>query len=106
MAPPVPRMASISKLGQSEIQSDRRNVRSHSTASHRRRPLSVLFIHCDADVLDSCLEELKKARFTVVFDLVLTIAQCVQQLRSQSYDVVVAEYPSLSWRGSQAVELL
>jgi diguanylate cyclase (GGDEF)-like protein/PAS domain S-box-containing protein len=99
-------MASIPKLGQSEIQSDRRNVRSDSTASHRRRPLSVLFIHCDADVVDSCLEELKKARFTVGFDLVLTIAQCVQQLRSQSYDVVVAEYPSPNWRGSQALELL
>lgn len=29
-----------------------------------------------------------------------------EQLRSQSYDVVVAEYPSPSWKGSQALQLL
>jgi diguanylate cyclase (GGDEF)-like protein/PAS domain S-box-containing protein len=57
-------------------------------------------------VVDSCLEELKKARFTLSADFVLTLAQCAEQLRSQSYDVVVAEYPSPSWKGPQALELL
>jgi diguanylate cyclase (GGDEF)-like protein/PAS domain S-box-containing protein len=52
------------------------------------------------------MEELKKARFTVSADLVLTLAQCTQQLRSQIYDVVVAEYPSPNWKGSQALQLL
>jgi diguanylate cyclase (GGDEF)-like protein/PAS domain S-box-containing protein len=75
-------------------------------APHRRRPLSVLFIHRDADVVDSCLEELKKARFILSADFVLTLAQCTEQLRSQSYDVVVAEYPSPNWKGPQALELL
>jgi diguanylate cyclase (GGDEF)-like protein/PAS domain S-box-containing protein len=36
----------------------------------------------------------------------LTLAQCTQQLRSQTYDVVVAEYPSPSWKGAQALQLL
>ena len=52
------------------------------------------------------MEELKKARFTVSADLVLTIEQCTRQLRSQTYDAVVAEYPSPNWKGSQALQLL
>ena len=99
-------MASISKLGQTGIQSDRRNVRPDSTASHRRRPLHVLFIHREADAVDACVQELEKAQFTVGADIVLTLAQCTEQLRFQSYDVVVAEYPSPSWKGSQALQLL
>jgi len=99
-------MASISKLAQNEIQSDRRNIRLESTASHRRRPLRVLFIHRDADAVDCCVQELEKAQFTVGADVVLTLAQCTEQLRFQSYDVVVAEYPSPTWKGSQALQLL
>src|SRR5229473_7826624 len=96
----------MARLAQSEIQSDLRSFRPESTATHRRRPLSVLFVHRDADAVDSCLEELKKAQFIVNSDFVLTVAQCTQQLRSQSYDVVVAEYPSASWKGPQALQLL
>ena len=96
----------MSNLAQNEFQSARRSLRPESAGSHRCRPLSVLFIHRDADVVDSCLEELKKARFTVSADLVLTLTQCTQQLRSQTYDVVVAEYPSPNWKGSQALQLL
>jgi diguanylate cyclase (GGDEF)-like protein/PAS domain S-box-containing protein len=96
----------MSNVFQSEIQSDQKHLSVDSSASHRRRSLSALFIHRDADVVDSCVEELKKARFTVSADVVLTIAQCAEQLRSQSYDVVVAEYPSPNWRGSQALQFL
>jgi diguanylate cyclase (GGDEF)-like protein/PAS domain S-box-containing protein len=97
-------MASMSKA-QSEIQSDRRNVRPESRISHRRRPLRVLFIHRDAGTVDCCVKELEKAHFTVGADVVLTLAQCTEQLRFQSYDVVVAEYPNPSWKGSQALQL-
>jgi len=83
----------------------RRSFRPESAASHRRCSLSVLFVHRDADVIESCLEELKKARFTVSAirfepDTVYGAAH------SQSYDVVVAEYPSPSWKGPQALQLL
>ena len=99
-------MASISNLGQNEIRSDRRTLRPDRSASHRRRSLRVLFIHRDADAVDSCVEELKKAQFSVGTDVVLTLAQCAEQLRLQPYDVVVAEYPSPNWKGSQALQLL
>jgi diguanylate cyclase (GGDEF)-like protein/PAS domain S-box-containing protein len=98
--------ASLSNLAQNEFQSARRSYRPESAASHRRRPLHVLFVHRDAEVVDSCLEELKKAQFTVSADLVLNLAQCTVRLHSQSYDVVVAEYPSPSWKGSQTLQLL
>jgi len=96
----------MANLAQNEFHSARRNFRPESSAAHRRRPLKVLFIHRDADVVDSCLEELKKAQFAVSADLVLTLPQCAQQLRQQTYEVVVAEYPSSSWKGSQALQLL
>jgi diguanylate cyclase (GGDEF)-like protein/PAS domain S-box-containing protein len=99
-------MASVSKPWQTEIQSGPRSVRPDSTASHRRRPLHVLFMHRDADAVDACVQELEKAQFTVGADVVLTSAQCTEQLRFQSYDVVVAEYPSPSWKGSRALQLL
>jgi diguanylate cyclase (GGDEF)-like protein/PAS domain S-box-containing protein len=99
-------MASISKPAQNAIQSDRRNVRPESRMSHRRRPLRVLFIHRDADAVDCCVQELEKAHFTVGADVVLTLAQCTEKLRFQSYDVLVAEYPSPSWKGSQPSRLL
>ena len=96
----------MSNLAQNEFRFAQRNFRPESSAVHRRRPLKVLFIHRDADVVDSCQEELKKAQFIVNSDFVLTLAQCTQQLRSQTYDVVVAEYPSPSWKGQQALQLL
>jgi len=96
----------MSNLTQIEFLSAQRNFRPQSAAGHRRRPLSILFIHRDAEVVDSCLEELKRAQFMVSSDLVLTLAQCAQQLRLQTYDVVVAEYPSPNWKGSQALQLL
>ena len=54
----------------------------------------------------NCLEELKKAQFTVSADFVLNLGQCGERLRSQSYDVVVAEYPCPSLKGSQALQVL
>ncbi|HXJ06763.1 MAG TPA: diguanylate cyclase [Candidatus Acidoferrum sp.] len=81
-------------------------TRSESTTSHRRRPIRVLFVHRDAEIIENCLDELKKAQFIVSADFVLNLVQCVEQLRSQSYDVVVAEYPHPSLKGSQALQIL
>ena len=77
-----------------------------STDSHRSCPLHILFIHRDADTVECCVQELRKAQFTVSADIALNLAQCTEQLRSQSYDVVVAEYPSPSWNGAQGLQFL
>ena len=96
----------MARLAQNELRSGRSGFRAESPPAHRRRSLRVLFLHRDADVVDSCLEELKRAQFIVSADYVLTLAQCREQLLSQTYDVVVAEYPRSSWKGPQALELL
>jgi|ERR1700686_3532459 len=99
-------MASISKLGQNETHAVLRALSPEGTAAHRRRPLRALFIHRDADAIDCFVRELEKAQFTVDADFVLNLQQCAERLHSQSYDVVIAEYPSPSWRGSRNLQIL
>lgn len=96
----------VSRASTSEVLSDRRGVRSEGRASHRRRSLRVLFVHRDADAIDSSMRELEKAQFIVTADSVLNLAQCAELLHAQSFDVVVAEYPSPILRGSQSLQLL
>jgi diguanylate cyclase (GGDEF)-like protein/PAS domain S-box-containing protein len=74
--------------------------------AHKGQSLRVLFVHRDAEEVDSCLQELKRAEFAVQADVVLTLGQCVEQLRKESFDLIVAEYPSPNWNGSQALEVL
>ncbi len=50
-------------------------------------------------------QELKKARFIVSAEVVLTLAECAEQLAPGGYDVVLAEYPSPSWKGPRALRL-
>jgi diguanylate cyclase (GGDEF)-like protein/PAS domain S-box-containing protein len=75
-----------------------------STPSHRSRPLCALFVHRDADAIDACVRELEKGQFTVTSDFVLNVAQCAEQLRSRSYDVIVIEHPSPGCNGSQVLQ--
>jgi DNA-binding NtrC family response regulator len=96
----------MASLAPNEMQSIQGSFRPESKASHRRRPLRVLFVHRDADAIDCCLQELEKGQFAVRSDLVLNLAQCAAQLRTQSYDLIVVEYPSPSFKGSQALQLL
>ncbi len=79
---------------------------SRRAAANRWQSLRVLFVHRDADEIDSCLQELKRAEFAVHADVVLTLGQCVEQLRKETFDLIVAEYPSPNWSGSQALEVL
>ncbi len=98
--------AFISNVTHSDLQSDLLAFATEVTASHRRRPIRALFIHGDATVVDNCLQELKNAQFIVSADVVSTLEQCTEQLRAYAYDVVLAEYPSPGWKGSQALQLL
>jgi hypothetical protein len=66
---------SMSSLTQNNVQSDQRGFRPGSTDSRRFPPLHMLFIHRDADTVECCLQELKKAQFTVSADIALNLAQ-------------------------------
>jgi diguanylate cyclase (GGDEF)-like protein/PAS domain S-box-containing protein len=96
----------MSNLLQKEPHPNQGDVWPKGVPSHRRRIIRVLFVHRDADAIDSCLQELEKGQFTVIHDFVLNLGQCAVQLRSQHYDVIVVEYPSPSCKGSQVLQLL
>jgi diguanylate cyclase (GGDEF)-like protein/PAS domain S-box-containing protein len=74
-------------------------------AQSARRPLRVLFVHRDPQAIDSCLQELKKGQFIVSHDSVLNWTQCTEHLRSQPYDLIVAEYLGRSFKGPGALQL-
>ena len=93
-------------VADSHVQSNRGEVSSKSSTSHRRRALRVLFVHLDADVMETCSQELDKAQFTVESDFVLSLAQSTDQLRLQPADVMIVEYPSPSCKESQVLQLI
>ena len=82
------------------------SFRAEVRPSHRLRHIRILFVHHDSKIVDDCLQELAKAQFIVSSDAVSTLEECAEQFRSQSYEVVVAEFPSPSWRGPEGLQLL
>jgi diguanylate cyclase (GGDEF)-like protein/PAS domain S-box-containing protein len=56
--------------------------------------------------IERCLQELKRVGFTVTYDVVATPEQFAERLRSQSFDLVLAEYPSSNQSGTQVLDCL
>jgi len=76
-------------------------------ASKRRQNLvRILFIHRSLPDVDRCLHELKRMRFTVSSDVVLTPEQFAEGLQREAYDAIVAEYPSPNWSETQVLDML
>jgi diguanylate cyclase (GGDEF)-like protein/PAS domain S-box-containing protein len=72
----------------------------------RRNLLRILFIHQSLLDVERCLQELKRARFTVSYIVVSSPEQFDERLHSDSYDVIVAEHPSANWGDTEALEHL
>jgi diguanylate cyclase (GGDEF)-like protein/PAS domain S-box-containing protein len=72
----------------------------------RRNLVRILFIHRSLADVECCLHELKKARFTVSSDVVMTPEQFVERLRSQLFDLIIAQYPSPDWQETHVLEVL
>jgi diguanylate cyclase (GGDEF)-like protein/PAS domain S-box-containing protein len=71
-----------------------------------QNPVRILFVHCSAADVQRYLHELEKVRFTVSSDVVVTPEQFAERLRSQCFDLILAECPSRSWLATQVLELL
>src|SRR6267378_2885935 len=65
----------------------------------KRSLVRILFVDCFLAEVEHCLSELKKARFVLTADVVVTPEQFAERLRSDPFDVVVAEHPSPNWQG-------
>src|SRR5260370_13752435 len=89
-----------------------RNLEQVERASARDGPrrarnlLRILFVHRSPADVERCLHELKRVRFTVSSDVVVTPKQFAERLRSQRFDLVLAEYPSPNWQETQVLDLL
>jgi len=68
--------------------------------------LHILFVHSHVAEVERCLQELNRVHFTVSAEVVVTPEEFTERLSSQSYDMVLAEYPNPNWRETQALELL
>jgi PAS domain S-box-containing protein len=76
-------------------------------APERRQNLArILFIHRYPADVERCLHELKRLRYTVSSDVVLTPRQFIERLRADVYDTILAEYPSPNREETQALDIL
>ena len=71
-----------------------------------RNLVRILFVHRFPAEIEHCLYELKKARFIVNADVAVTPEQFVERLRSQPFDLVLAEHPSPNWQEVQTLDIL
>jgi diguanylate cyclase (GGDEF)-like protein/PAS domain S-box-containing protein len=66
----------------------------------------ILFVHRSVADVERCLYALESVRFTVSSDVVVTPEQFAERLRSQLFDLIVAEYPSPNWQETQVLDVL
>jgi diguanylate cyclase (GGDEF)-like protein/PAS domain S-box-containing protein len=72
----------------------------------RQHFLRILFVHRSLMDIERCLRELERVGFTVTSDVVVTPEQFADRVRSQCFDLVLAEYPSSNWQGTQVLDCL
>jgi diguanylate cyclase (GGDEF)-like protein/PAS domain S-box-containing protein len=72
----------------------------------RRNLVRILFVHRFTGDVERCLHEVRRMHFTATAELVSTPQECVEKLRSEVYDIVVAEYPGSGWQDPRARDLL
>jgi diguanylate cyclase (GGDEF)-like protein/PAS domain S-box-containing protein len=95
-------MASKSEFGLEQVK--RAPVR--DTPVRGQNLVRILFVHRSVAEVERCLYELKRVRFTVTADVVVTPEQFSGRLRSQLFDLIVAEYPSTNWQETHVLDLL
>ncbi len=95
-------MASKSQLGLEQVS----GASARDTTARRQNPVRILFVHRSVAEVERCLYELKRVRFTVSADVVVTPEQFAGRLRSHLFDLIVAEYPSTNWQETQVLDLL
>jgi len=74
--------------------------------AERQHFLRILFVHRSPEDIERCLHELRRVGFTVSSDVVLTPEQFTERLHSQSFDLVLAEYPSPNWQRTEVLDIL
>jgi diguanylate cyclase (GGDEF)-like protein/PAS domain S-box-containing protein len=66
----------------------------------------ILFVYCSVADVQRYLHELERVRFTVTSDVVVTPEQLAERLRAQCFDLILAEYPSLTQPEAEVLKLV
>ena len=77
-----------------------------ATALSAELGLHLLFVHRDGGCVESCLREFDAADFRVTGNVVTTPERFIKQLDGKYYDLVLAEFPTLNWRGPSPLDIL
>lgn len=72
----------------------------------RQNLVRILFVHRHPSDVERCVHELRRMRYTVSSDVVLTPEQFSARLQTDVYDAIVAEYPSPNWQETQVLDIL
>lgn len=83
-----------------------RRSSSRSAGSSRRLLLRVLFLHQNPARAAQCIREMRGVQMPVQGDVASTADQFADRLRSQAYDLVLAEYPNPIYPGTQVLQHL
>lgn len=75
-------------------------------ATYRRQILRILIADINAAEVERSVQELKRAQFAVSADVVHSEKQFAERLRTQHYDVILADCSLPGWTGMQALEFL
>jgi diguanylate cyclase (GGDEF)-like protein/PAS domain S-box-containing protein len=95
----------MSSKSKPDVKQDERAA-ARDAPERTRNLLRILFINRSLADVERCLHELKRVRFTVSSDVVVTPKQFAERLRSQFFDLVLAEYPSPNWQETQVLNVL
>jgi diguanylate cyclase (GGDEF)-like protein/PAS domain S-box-containing protein len=85
---------------------ERRSSPVENTEESRRPLLRILFLHQDVTKVERCMQELRGVQVAASGDVVFTAEEFGERLRSQTYDLVLAEYPNSICPGAETIQLL
>src|SRR5271155_4239641 len=72
----------------------------------KENPVRLLFLENDAEDVELCMAELKKAGLATTVDVVGAREEFAQKVRTNSYDIILADYRLHQWTGTEALLLL
>lgn len=99
-------MGAVSRARMDNSNVGQGSLPSTSTSPHRQRPLRVLFVHRDSEVINLCLQELRQGQFLVTSDSVASLPQCPEQICGENYDVILIEYAPATYTASRVTKYL
>jgi CheY-like chemotaxis protein len=91
----------ISSLELEELMRDR-----EENLSQPREFLRVLYVEHDPDDVELGRRELERGGYQIRADVVATPQDFTERLRSQRYDLILADYRLPGWTGLEALDLL